>query len=171
MHGRAMFAAALLVAAFGGCSSSGHSSLTGTNGGTGGVNYNLATGTMKATVDGAQWTANYQTRASLTNGALSITGENYNGDLGQQRIVTMAVIAATAGTYTLSAPGDGHGGNAIMVLGGSKQWYSAQTGGTGSLTVTTINSTHVVGTFTFVGIGTNGIGNSTVTSGTFDIPF
>lgn len=161
--------ASLALAAFAAaCSSSGPTSSTnGNNNGN-----NTATGTMTATIDGASWTANFQTRASLTNGTLSITGESYTGTSSQTRVVTIAVTNAVAdSTYTLYAGGDGHGGNAITTLGGTSQWFSASAGGSGSITVATLNATHVTGTFAFVGIGAGSIGNSTVTSGVFDIPF
>jgi len=169
---RRLLLLAIAAAAALACSSS--DSPTGGNNDNGNGNnngYNNATGTMTATVDGASWTANFLTRATYS-GTLSITGESFNGNNAQTRVVTMAVINVTVdSTYTLYSPGDGHGGNAIMTLGGTNQWYTSSPGGSGTVTVTALDGTHVAGTFTFVGVGSGSLGNSTVTNGHFDIPF
>ena len=157
-------ATVLAVAVLAACSGSGTSG-TGGNG-----IYDTATGTMTATVDGAPFSANYVTRATLTGGTLSITGESFNGDVTTSRTITMAVANFVVdSTYTLSTPGDGHGGNALMSLNGVT-WSSASQGGSGTLTIQSHTGGHIIGTFAFLGIRAGGA-SSTVTTGVFNIPF
>jgi len=170
MHRRQLLFLASTIAFAAACSSNS----TGSGGTNDGNNnqYNNATGTMTASIGGTSWTANFLTHASFSGGTLSITGESYNGNSTQTRTITMAFAnVSQAGTFTLSTPGDGHGGNAIMTLGGSNDWFTASTGGTGSVVVTALDGTHVAGTFEFVAIGAGSIGNATVTNGSFNIPF
>lgn len=140
---------------------------TPTGNGTG-TNYNVATGTMTASIDGAGWTANFLTHASLTSGTLSITGEFFNGNTATIRVITMAATnIQTTGTYSIG-PSSPNGGNALMTLG-SSVWSSVASGGSGTLIITALNATHVAGTFVFVGV--MGSSPSNVTNGVFDIPF
>ncbi|HEY4320889.1 MAG TPA: hypothetical protein VGM77_06855 [Gemmatimonadales bacterium] len=142
---------------------------TGTNDNGNNTNYNTATGTMTASIAGTSWTANFITHATLSNGVISITGESFNGSATTARVITMAAAnIQTTGTYSLAPQGDAHGGNALMTVG-SSVWSSVSTGGSGSFTITTLNATHVVGTFSFVGV--MGSSPSAVTGGSFDIPF
>ena len=133
-----------------------------------GTNYNLATGTMTASVDGEGWTANFLTHATLTSGTLSITGEFFDGSTTTNRVITMAATSIqTTGTYSIG-PSSPNGGNALMTLG-SSVWSSVASGGSGTLIITALNATHVAGTFVFVGV--MGGSPSDVTNGVFDIPF
>ena len=83
-----------------------------------GTNYNTATGTMTASVDGASGTANFLTHASLSSGTLSITGEFFNGSTTTNRVITMAAAnIQTTGTYSIGPSFSPNGGNALMTLG------------------------------------------------------
>ena len=133
-----------------------------------GTNYNVASGTMPASIDGTGWTANFLTHATVTSGTLSITGEFFNGNTATIRVITMAATnIQVTGTYSIG-PSSPNGGNALMTLG-SSVWSSAASGGSGTLIITALNSTHVAGTFAFVGV--MGGSPSNVTNGVFDIPF
>jgi len=130
---------------------------------------NLVTnGTFTATVNGAAWGALGQVIVRrLTNTSLTIaaTSTTYVVNL-----VALNVTGPT--TVTLNgAPTNGSFGSISSTAGG---WNSGNTGGTGSIVITTLTSNHVVGTFAFDGPPTAGTGATStihVTNGKFDLTF
>jgi hypothetical protein len=77
-------------------------------------------------------------RAFIASSVLSLTGQDTDS-----RTITLAVAANGPGTYSLNFPNPSNG---AMILGG-QQWFTAQPGGLGSVTITTFTATRVVGTF------------------------
>lgn len=125
------------------------------------------TGTMSATVDGAVFSASGKgkvvaTRAGGAN--FSITGANTTG---AQIAIIMAGVTLP-GTYDIGAGGVG----AATYSNASSTWLSSNAGGTGTITFTTLTTTHATGTFSFVAapvVGTTATGPKVVTSGSFDV--
>lgn len=125
------------------------------------------TGTMSATIDGAAFSASgagkvVATRAGGAN--FSITGANTTG---AQLAIIMAGVTLP-GTYDIGAGGVG----AATYSNASSTWLSATTGGTGTITFTTLTTTHATGTFSFVAspvVGTTATGPKFVTAGSFDV--
>jgi Family of unknown function (DUF6252) len=121
-------------------------------------------GTISALVDGAPWRGAVTARAANTGGFLSLTGQDTD-----TRLITMA-LPASVGVHSLAF---GSSANAFMTIGG-QQWVTATPGGTGSVTITTLTSTRVTGTFTMgmqPALTNPGARPSQVTNGVFDLAF
>ncbi|HEX3928009.1 MAG TPA: DUF6252 family protein [Gemmatimonadales bacterium] len=154
-----LFLSALALAACGGSSTP-----TGSNNNNG--NNTNVHGTMTATVNGSAFSASYISRATVSGNIISIVGEQVLGTTNITSI-TFAVGNISVGTFSL-ANTDAHGGNAILTLG-TNVYSSAASGGSGSVIFTAYDSTHIAGTFSFVGVASTG--NATVTNGQFDLTF
>ncbi len=155
----AAIAGILMVA---GCSSN---SSTGPDGNTGG-----ATGTLTATVNGAPFSATFHTTATVTNNIVVVQGEEQAGGAYTYNLITIAIGNFSApGTFSL-ALGNANGANALWTAG-TADWSTALTGGTGTITVTAYNATHIAGTFSFTAVSSAGADNVVVTNGKFDVPF
>ena len=142
--------------------------VTGCGGG-GGSSTGPTTGPMTATIDGASWVATLSVEARRTHsgaaGIISLAGSNNNG-LG----LGVAFPDSGVQSYTL---GGFHPSNAT-ILQGASAWVANVTGGSGTVTVTALDATHVAGTFAFNAVptpGTSASGTKHVTNGHFDIPF
>jgi hypothetical protein len=156
---RTALCAVLMVAAACG----GGNSVTGTNNNGNCVDY-------KATVAGSAWcalsvVANYYTsqqQVVITGTSFSTTGTTY--------AVTLSASAITGpGTYNLSTTVPLR----FAVVGSSTGvgYTTTVTGSSGTITFTTITSTHAVGTFSFTAVAnTGGTGTIQVTNGSFDVP-
>src|SRR5262245_53387771 len=131
---RLLTASALVLAA--GC---------GSDGGTGPGNTNIGgDGGVTMSINGKAWrSALASDRATKTNQFLSISTVGTAG--GIHALVITVGAANGPGTFSLNA---GQTSNAIISdqTGG---WGTAFTGGTGTLTITALNATHVAGTFSF----------------------
>lgn len=151
-------------------------------------------GTMTAQVNGAAFTANATTLATIQNNA--VQGQNtlsvhgmacVAGTTSTNKILIVLTRQTpfTVGTYQLSPgaqgqpAGSGYVGTASYFATSGGSWissYSDTAGpGSGSITFTAITATRLAGTFsltlvvpTFDKSGTTG--RVTVTNGTFDIP-
>jgi hypothetical protein len=139
----------------------GSDSTTGTNGS------NNSGAAMSATIDGTAWSAP-SPAASYQDTRVTIVG----ADVALTNSITMSFVAATTGTYSFALSSTS---SAVAILTKNKgaQGFStaAQTGG-GSVTVTTLTSHHLVGTFAFDAVGNPAsLGMAHVTSGKFDISF
>ena len=115
-------------------STSGSGSGSGTSGSTTG-------GTISALLDGAQWSGSLTSRATFTagSGVLSITGQDPTF-----RVLTMAIAANAVGTYSVTFPTP----NLANWVVGTGNWSTAAQGGQGSVTVATMTTNRVTGTFT-----------------------
>jgi len=119
---------------------------------------------MSASVDGAAWSAS-STSATFNNGILAMAGVN-----PQSGTIALGVIASAPGT---SAIGLALPGNASFTNGGTS-WEAAISGGSGSITITSLTTTEAKGTFQITAApvtGTGATGSKVVTQGTFDVTF
>ena len=143
------------------CGGDSSNSVTGTNNtGTG------ATGPMSATVNGASWVS-AAPAVIYSNSIVSIAGI----EISSGTTIAFASFVTGPGTYSLSA-GSSTFGLANVTKGG-QGWTTSATGGSGTLVLTTLTTTHVVGTFAFDAVAQSGgaTGTMHVTNGKFDITF
>ncbi|MBL0940359.1 MAG: hypothetical protein IBJ03_15800 [Gemmatimonadaceae bacterium] len=152
------------------------------------------TGTMTAQVNGAAFTANFSTQATIQNSTamgpniVQISGVGCVDGTAtrvQQILITLGRLTPiTVGTYRLDPAaqaqpaGSGYSGIGQFVSA-PNLWYSNrsdETGpGVGSITFTTITANRLAGTFSLVLVSTPGntsgnTGRVTVANGAFDIP-
>lgn len=128
--------------------------------------------TLSARIDNGSWTATSAVTASLTSGVLSVSGTDPSYSLA-------FVIAATApGTYVIpGTTGVQAGNNAVLVslANGSSNaaWAAGASGGTGTVMITSLSTSAVSGTFSFLMVpsSTSATQTRSVTSGTFSIAF
>lgn len=147
----------LTLAAAAGCGSS--STDTGTT-------LNLVTnGKFSATVNGAAWSALGQvivrkpTSTSLAMGAPSTT---------YAMTFTLLNVTGPGTTSLVSSPSNG---SHVLIGATGGGWDTSVTGGTGSVTITSLTTNHVTGTFSFDAPAI-GSGNALhVTAGVFDLTF
>jgi hypothetical protein len=125
-------------------------------------------GTITAKIDGASWSALSVGTSTVGGGtgALIIAGTNLAQTLS-------VVVPINAGTGLKQMSQSSPVSSTLMV--GSQNWAASPAqGGTGSVTITTLDAGHVVGTFTF-GLVANGQGvtpaTRQVTSGAFDVRY
>ena len=127
----------------------------------------LTNGTFKATINGTAWSPIGTVIVSRVGGGLTMaaTSTTY--------VMSIVVLNATGpATFTLNASVH-NGSHAAVSTSGQSGWDTGNTGGTGSVVVTTLTSNHVVGTFSF-DAPANGTSTSAalhVTSGTFDLTY
>jgi hypothetical protein len=127
----------------------------------------LTNGSFKATINGKAWSPIGTVVVSRLAGGLTMaaTSTTY--------VMSIVVLNASApGTFTLDASVH-NGSHAAVSASGQGAWETGNTGGTGSVVVTTLTSNHVVGTFSFDAPpnGTSTASTLHVTSGTFDLTF
>lgn len=152
------------------------------------------TGTMTAQLNGAAFTANFSTQATIQNATalgpniVQISGVGCVDGTAtrvQQVLITVGRLTPiTPGSYALDAaaqsqpPGSGYSGIGTYVSA-PNLWYtnlnSAAGAGSGTVTFTTITATRLAGTFSLVlaaapGNGTGFTNRVTVSNGAFDIP-
>lgn len=150
-------ATAVLVAAVAGCGGDN----TGPNGQT--------NGDMTAKIDGASFTSvTTLAQRNTTNAGtiIAISGADAHGvGLG------FGFVDAGVGSYPI-------GGltptNASVLDGTGKVWTAGAIGGSGTLTVTALDATHVAGTFAYSAVasaGSGATGTKAVTQGVFDVRF
>jgi hypothetical protein len=146
----------LSIAACGGSSDS----LTGTD--TGGS----GSGPMSATIDGTAWVSPVPAGRRTSN-IVAVAGL----DLGLTASVSFAFVATSTGTYSVAFANTNFG--SATIAKGSLGWSSALSGGSGSVTLTTLTASHMVGTFAFDAVPASGGATGTihVTNGKFDITF
>ena len=137
-------------------------------------------GSMCAQIDGVAWVAaspppNTQPLGCFYNSAL-LYCQGYDSNVsGQARQIAFALPFPTVGTQVFG--GDGNVGNlpqaglAIVTPSQRMLWGSEQPGGSGTVTITSLTTASVAGTFSFVlpSRCCGATGTRTITSGTFDI--
>ncbi|MEO7361539.1 MAG: hypothetical protein ABI120_14495 [Gemmatimonadaceae bacterium] len=123
-------------------------------------------GSMTATADGTAFTASLAVNASRVGNTLAVTAVGANN-----RQISIQLTGVTApGSVAI---GDGSASYAQLSQT-SQQWISNIAGGTGTVNVTTLTSTHATGTFTFTGAAlttTGAVGTKTITGGNFDVSY
>ncbi len=132
----------------------------GGNGGTGPSGGPAAS--VSAKIDGQAWAANAST-ANRSGGYIIIGSGSSNG-IG----IGLGFPDQGAGTYDLAV-----GATNANVVDGSDVWTASAAGGSGSVVVTSVTATEVIGTFSFTGVASGGVSPATrvVTSGKFDVKF
>lgn len=135
--------------------------------GTNGNNVGAADGSMTATINGAAWRSTKSADKGSHNGNIyAVVG------LNGTYTISLGIAGLTApGTVNLSLA-SGNGSNAIIVntTGG---WGTAFSGGTGTITVTTLTANRIAGTFSFDAPAGSGKATGTlqVRNGKFDVTF
>lgn len=129
-------------------------------------------GTMSATVAGEFFSPPPATvAASYVNQVLTLQGSTTSNPV---TAISINVLNVTGpGTYQLNPNFAATFAQVAITSGASAQvWSTVLSPGNGSITVTTLNSERVAGTFTFTAQFASGgaTGQKSVTSGTFDIP-
>jgi hypothetical protein len=122
-----------------------------------------ATGSVSASINGTSWTSSMIVQGSYTGNALFFGGMDGN----QTQIFVTVPSITVGGTYDIGA---GRPGAGVVTIAG-QSWSSNVVGGSGTVIVNTLTSTHAAGTFTFTGIAAVGTSAKTVTNGTFDVTF
>ena len=137
----------------------GDSSTTGTNSGG-----NLSS--YSASVGGVAWAAIAPVVWTVTSSGVTMSG----ADGGGATTVSLSFFATAPGTYSLTF-NQNTGGVATVAKSNGQGWSTVGQGGTGTVTVTTLSTNHVVGTFSFDAItAPNGVTNVIhVTNGKFDL--
>ena len=152
---------------------------TGPNGGGGGGGGGGGSGPMSAKIDGVSWAASQNgvlvTSSAQNPGFLTITGTQITGQDYIAVSLYLGFISGT-GTYPLGVnqgTTPGGGGGVIVKNGATLDLYAVDfTGDRGSVNITTLTSTRIAGTFTFVAppqLGSGAPGVKTITNGTFDV--
>ncbi len=122
-------------------------------------------GTISATIDGASWTASAEVQATYIAYVLAIGGL----DSQARSIVISIPNVMGTGSFALAAGQPAY----ATVTFGTQTWSTALTGGTGSVTLSTLSGSHAIGTFSFTAPANTGgaTGTKVVTSGTFDVRY
>lgn len=138
-------------------------------GGGGGPGNNNNAGNMSASIDGAGWSATSATSSANAGGIFTITGVQ----VGSGTSVTMTLYSIGApGTFPLGV-GSTVAGGLASVVSGTSGWSTPLSGDAGSVTVTSVSPTRIVGSFTFTAAAVTppgSTGNRVVTQGRFDVP-
>ena len=148
----------LAIVAAAGC---GGSSSTDT-----GITLNLVTnGKFSATVNGTAWSALGQVivrKPTSTSLAMSAPSTTY------AMTFTLLNVTGPGTTSLVSSP---FNGSHVLIGATAGGWDTSQTGGTGSVTITSLTANHVVGTFSFDAPAVVGGSPLHVTAGVFDLTF
>jgi hypothetical protein len=157
--------AALMLAACGGDSNDDDG---GGGGGGGG-----GSGPFTAVVDGEAWAADDITIAAQTvpsvPGGFVITGSRVRSATDVASIGLSLYNVTGAGTYPLGVLPSVFGG--IGTYGeATGAWVTPFTGASGTVTLTTLTATRIVGTFAFTATDNTGGPSRAITSGRFDLP-
>lgn len=169
------FAGLLLLVACGGGSTGPDD---GNNDGNDGNNNGNPTSGMSATIDGQSWNANSSAgsvaalQVSPLNGSYIILG------IGSGVVASMTfniTFITRPGTYPLGVDAVSVQGGFAGVTGGSASggtWLTPISGAAGTITITTLTTTRIAGTFSFTATASGGgaTGSKVVTNGQFDAP-
>jgi len=127
----------------------------------------VTNGNFTATINGTNWGAIGKVAVTRGGSIISIAA----GSLSY--VVGFGIGAATVpGVYPLNYQ-NATGSIAIVTNVSGASWSTAVQGGTGTLTITALTTTHVAGTFAFDAPTASSTGNGTlhVTNGKFDVTF
>lgn len=166
--GRALVCAvAVMCAACGGGNPAAPSGGSGSGSG-GGTNTGLGRGTITAQIDGVTFTG-VATAATNQSGIFATAASN-----GSNTIALGFGALAVASTTAVNATSPTNA-NMVVYSGSTAQsWAASTSGGSGTLTITSINATGATGTFAFTMVpvpGTGATGTKSVTNGTFSVTF
>jgi hypothetical protein len=164
------FALGLLVAAAA-CGGSSDSGTTAPN--TNNQNPTATNGTFTATINGVAWGATGTVSVNhATAGLITISGFGLIGTSTGYSIALAIGNPTGPGTYSLSYLNPT---TSQLILGSSTGagWGTFFSGGTGTLTITTLTSNHIIATFTADPVGASGGASGTipVRNGKLDVTF
>ena len=147
------------------CGGSGDANVTGVNTGGG-----AGDGNFTATINGTSWRSSkaldHAIRASASAQIITLSATNlpYSIAIAIGPITSPATLSLDAGNPSNAA--------VTMTVGSSTTiWSTGLPGGKGTITVTTLTSTRIAGTFSFDAISNAGTATLHVTNGTFDLAF
>jgi hypothetical protein len=127
---------------------------------------------LSATIDGQAWSSPAGSATAIQfapqSGGYIITG------IGTGVVASMTFtinLITRAGTYPLGVDGVSVQGGFAGVTGGGT-WLTPISGAAGTITITTLTTTRIAGTFSYSAIPSGGgaTGTRTVTNGQFDLP-
>lgn len=110
---------------------------------------------LSATVNGVAWCGPLP-QATVSASIVSIAGF----DSGITSSIGLAFVASAPGTYSLAFANANFGSATFSKAG--QGWTSGLAGGTGSVTLTTLTAHHIVGTFAFDAVPSNGGASGTI---------
>lgn len=130
---------------------------------------------MEASVAGVQWTANPLAIAAARSGTvLTITGSDVKPGTSTQISINLPNVSGP-GTFPLNPNVVGQLALLTITTGTTPSvWTTALSPGTGSISITTLTTERVAGTFSFTAQaspGTPATSQRAVSSGTFNIAF
>ncbi len=131
-------------------------------------NATTGNGYMKAKVDGTLKECDLAVEATYSGGVLGIAGR-WGGSGGGYTLAIPSYTSGATGDFNIGA---GSFANAILSEGAdpSASYSANMVTGTGKITILSMNSSKVKGTFQFTGRNTGGASKS-VTDGEFEIEF
>ena len=133
-------------------------------------------GSFTAQVNGTAWSATGTITVSRQqNNYIGVAGTGFAGSTAYAFIVSIG-NATGPGTHSFNLAAGGDGSSLIIgssTTGGSAAgWGTAFNGGNGSVTITSLTSTRIVGTFTATAVSSSGSGgNLVITNGQFDVTY
>jgi len=139
----------------------------GSDGGPTGTNATLGDGAMTASINGAAWRSEKSGDKGSHSGTIyAVVGLNtsYTISLG---------IAGLTGPGTVNLSLAGGNGSIAIVANSTGSWGTAFSGGSGTITVTTLTANRIAGTFSFDAPAGSGQATGTlqVRNGQFDVTF
>jgi len=153
---------ALVFAALGAC------------GGGGGGGGRSGSGVFTATIDGQAFASDSQlamaTVAASAPGVYVLTGAKATSSTNYVNLTITLYNLTVPGTYPLGVTGVVFGGIAIVSQSGPS-WTTPLSGAAGTVTVSTLTASRIVGTFAFTATAPlDPTSSRTVTNGSFDLP-
>ena len=105
-------------------------------------------GTMSATVDGAQWTAEVISAAAIQGGVLRVGGQSH---MKAPFVALGIAVPPKVGTYSVGpSTGASVAGSLVDVgAGAPRQWNADGGAGSGTVTLTELTSSRATGSFSF----------------------
>lgn len=129
-------------------------------------------GTFTATINGVAWGATGTVSVSRSSGLISIAGFGLIGTSNGYSLALAIGNTSAPGTLSLNYLNPT---TSLLIVGSSTGagWTTFSNGGTGSLTITTITSNHIVATFTADAVPTSGgaTGTIPIRNGKLDVTF
>ena len=165
-----VFALAVLMMACGGDNPAGPTGGSGSGSGSGGSGGSGGTrGTVTATVDGVAYTGAVNAASVNPSGNLNVASNNAALTLSVN-FAARAAVGTTNINSTSTTVMNVITTNGTTVTG---SWAASALGGSGSLTIATLTSSSVSGTFSFTALPASAgtVGTKTVTNGSFNATF
>ena len=129
-------------------------------------------GEVTATVDGQAFSSTQATAAANTQNSVvfyTITATQVVSGAAVRSLVLILYNVSGPGTYSLGVNSTGFGGIGT-VSEGANNWMTPLNGTSGTLTITSLGSGRIAGTFSFTAVATPGAGSTrSVTGGNFDL--